>query len=187
MPRTIDPTYGWPSQRHYLQEALKHLAAFTDNLQTFLELSDEHHAEAQVLTLDFGTSAATVEPEPTETVAPKRQASPRSEFPNRARPWTEKDHEILQAGVLLGLAHSEIAKRLGRTTHAIDSQLTFLRAGGSGRTIKPAPRPWTFDDERRLRELWDQGLTNEEMADAMNRSVESVKKKRMRLQAEGRF
>ena len=122
---------NWPSQRHHLTQALKHLAKFTDNLQTFLELSDE--AEAQVLTLDFGTSSVIAvmdelraEAE-AETNMAKRNMPSREEVPNIRRPWTFDEIELVVAGRKLGLNNDQIGNKLGRTGRAVEAVVTQLR------------------------------------------------------------
>ena len=124
MPRTDHPTYHWPTQRHYLQEALKHLSAFTDNMQTFLELGDE--AEAQVLTLDFGTTSAVVEED-----APARTLPSREDFPRQRSKWRFDEEQAIRSALMLGFDAAWIAQRLERTTKAVQRKIDHMRQAGA--------------------------------------------------------
>jgi hypothetical protein len=134
MPRSDHPTYNWPTQRHYLNEALKHLEAFTDNMATFLELGNE--AEAQVLTLDFGTSSVIccmddLCDEPiAETNMAKRELPSRDEFPNQRKAWTFDDDQLVKAGHKLGLDDHQLAEHLNRSHRAIEFRRYHLRKAG---------------------------------------------------------
>jgi len=124
MPRTNHSSANWPTQRHYLQEALKHLAAFTDNMQTFLEIGDE--AEAQVLTLDFGTTQTTVEPEPATRNLPSRD-----DFPRQRSPWSYDEEQALRSALLLGFDADWIGHRLNRTGKAVQRKIDRMRTEGT--------------------------------------------------------
>ena len=124
MPRTNHPAASWPSQRHYLQEALKHLAAFTDNMQTFLEIGDE--AEAQVLMLDFGTTPTTVEPEPVTRNLPSRD-----DYPRQRSPWSYDEEQALRSALLLGFDADWIGHRLNRTGKAVQRKIDRMRTEGT--------------------------------------------------------
>lgn len=136
MPRSDHPTYHWPTQRHYLTEALKHLSAFTDNLQTFLELSDEYYAEAQVLTLDFGTSSVIAAMDDlraeaiAETNMAKRELPSREDFPRQRSPWTYDEEQALRSALLLGFGVDWIGQRLNRTAKAVQRKIDRMRAEG---------------------------------------------------------
>jgi DNA-directed RNA polymerase specialized sigma24 family protein len=123
---------NWPSQRHHLTQALKHLAKFTDSLQTFLELSDE--AEAQVLTLDFGTSSVIAVMDELRAEAIVETNMAKRAKPDDAvhwcRPWTPEDDELLIAGHRLGMSRAQIAERLGRNTSGVKSRYNRLRRNG---------------------------------------------------------
>jgi hypothetical protein len=135
---------SWPSQRHYLTEALKHLSAFTDNLQTFLELADEaEHAavEAQVLTLDFGTTSDTLHTvmdslrddaneNPTLGKRPKRQKPSREVHPNQRKPWTFDEEQAIRSALLLGFDRAWIAHHLGRNERAVQDRMELMRKAG---------------------------------------------------------
>jgi hypothetical protein len=144
MPRSDHPSYNWPNQRHYLQAALKHLAAFTDNMQTFLEMGDE--AEAQVLTLDFGTTSTVAESETLHTVMDvlredanentslAKRAKPtvtsRQEFPRQRSVWSFDEIQAIRSALLLGFDYEWIAARLGRTRKAVADKTQRLRQAG---------------------------------------------------------
>jgi hypothetical protein len=128
---------NWPSQRHHLTQALKHLSKFTDNLQTFLELSDE--AEAQVLTLDFGTSSviAVMDELRAEAIADTNMANrakpsvpSRAEYPNQRKPWTFDDEQAVRSALMLGFDKHWIAERLGRNTRAVQERIEVMRKAG---------------------------------------------------------
>jgi len=134
MPRSDHPTYNWPTQRHYLNEAMKHLSAFTDNIATFLELGNE--AEAQVLNLDFGTTSVLqilddLETEETSMAKGEtRIMTSRHDAPNIRKTWTNEERQLVLAGLKLGLKQHEIGKKLGRTEHAIARELFRIRKAG---------------------------------------------------------
>jgi hypothetical protein len=134
MPRSNHPAYNWPTQRHYLDQALKHLSAFTDNMQTFLELNDE--AEAQVLTLDFGTSSVIacmddLRAEPlAETNMAKRELPSRHEVPNVRRQWTFEEQQAIRSALMLGFDSTWLANHLGRTRKGVEHKIDQLRKAG---------------------------------------------------------
>jgi hypothetical protein len=144
MPRSDHPSYNWPNQRHYLQAALKHLAAFTDNMQTFLELGDE--AEAQVLTLDFGTTSTTsaaetlhetlecLRDDANDKTSLAKRAKPtvtsREQFPRQRSVWSFDEIQAIRSALLLGFDYEWIAARLGRTRKAVADKTQRLRLAG---------------------------------------------------------
>jgi hypothetical protein len=117
MPRSDHPSNSWEAQRHYLNAALKHLSAFTDNMRTFLEIGDEQADAANPLTLvlDYTTTSDTIDERP-----PTKQTSPRDRYPNTRRPWTPFEDNLLLSGIKLEMPLQEIAQALGRTTAACD-------------------------------------------------------------------
>lgn len=144
MPRTDHPSHNWPSQRHYLTEALKHLSAFTDNLQTFLELADEAEhaaADAQLLTLDFGTTSDTLhtvmdslrdDANENSSLAKraKPELPPRDLFPNQRKPWTFNEEQAIRSALVLGFGQKWLAERLGRTHKSVQEHIREMRKAG---------------------------------------------------------
>ena len=134
MPRSDHPAYNWPTQRHYLTEALKHLQAFTDNMATFLELGNE--AEAQVLTLDFGTSSVIAcmddlrDEAIAETNMAKRELPSRDEVPNVRRQWTFNEQQAIRSALLLGFDSTWLATHLGRTRKGVEHKIDQMRKAG---------------------------------------------------------
>jgi hypothetical protein len=114
---------------------LKHLAAFTDNLQTFLEMGDE--AEAQVLTLDFGTSSVVAAMDDlraeaiAETNMAKRELPSRDEFPRQRSPWSYDEEQALRSALLLGFDADWIGQRLNRTGKAVQRKIDRMRSEGT--------------------------------------------------------
>jgi len=142
MPRTDHDSHNWPSQRHYLTEALKHLSAFTDNLQTFLELSDAAEADAQVLTLDFGTTSDTLhtvmdslrDDANAETSLAKRakpELPSRDDFPRQRSPWSYDEEQAVRSALILGFDADWIGLRLDRTTKAVQRKIDRMRQEGT--------------------------------------------------------
>jgi hypothetical protein len=115
---------------------LKHLSAFTDNLQTFLELSDEAHMQAQVLTLDFGTSSVVAVMDDlraeaiAETNMAKRELPSREDFPRQRSPWSYDEEQALRSALLLGFDVDWIGLRLNRTSKAVQRKIDRMRAEG---------------------------------------------------------
>jgi hypothetical protein len=105
---------------------LKHLSAFTDNLQTFLELSDEAHMQAQVLTLDFGTTSTIVCED-----APSRTLPSREDFPRQRSPWSYDEEQALRSALLLGFDVEWIGQRLNRTGKAVQRKIDRMRTEGT--------------------------------------------------------
>ena len=123
---------NWPTQRHYLTEALKHLSAFTHNLQTFLELADAadavHQAELpwQPYVVDTSTTS-TVETEPPAETGRRWTMK---DVPRKNQPWTSTEEELLVAGRLLGLTHAEIGERIGRSQSSVASHFSNMQLEG---------------------------------------------------------
>ena len=93
-------------------------------MQTFLEIGDE--AEAQVLTLDFGTTQTTVEPEPATRNLPSRD-----DFPRQRSPWSYDEEQALRSALLLGFDADWIGHRLNRTGKAVQRKIDRMRTEGT--------------------------------------------------------
>jgi hypothetical protein len=137
MPRSDHPPYNWPTQRHYLDQALKHLSAFTDNMRTFLELNDE--AEAQELALSYDTTPVIVcmddlsddtDDKTSMTKRAKQVRPSRDDFPNARKTWTTEEDNQLWAALLLGHNYQWIAHHLSRTPRAIQRRVDKLQGTG---------------------------------------------------------
>jgi hypothetical protein len=103
-------------------------------MATFLELGNE--AEAQVLTLDFGTSSVIccmdeLRAEPiAETDMAKRELPSRDEVPNVRRQWTFDEQQAIRSALLLGFDSTWLANHLGRTRKGVEHKIDQLRKAG---------------------------------------------------------
>jgi len=195
MPNTIDPPDNWTHFRHLLEQLLENVAvqaeiikslleegSMADHLDFVREINDTHR---NVLPLDFGTTSNTVE-QPPLAKERTRSVAPIEKYPNRQRPWEEDDLKLLESALAWNLPYEQIAERLGRTTHAVQQQVSLIRKGYV-KSDRPAvvQQMWTFQEENELRAAVRAGLTVAEIAELLSRTVNSVKKKRSRMQAEG--
>lgn len=100
---------------------------------------------------------------------PARERGPKSH-----RPWNTKDVQRLRELYAQGVPVVDIARELGRTQAATAAYAQYLhirREGDQGYTA------WTYDDEFKLAQLWRQGATLDEIAEAVGHSKESTKRK----------
>lgn len=58
--------------------------------------------------------------------------------------WTEREDRILREGVLSGMTHAEIGKRIGRTKSAVNG-----RAMRKGFTLEALNKSWLYREEQK--------------------------------------
>jgi hypothetical protein len=89
------------------------------------------------------------------------------------RPWTPEEDALVRATA--GRPRAEVAVMLGRTRHQVAWRRAYLGCAG------PAAKRWTTAEEWRLMELVERAWPFGRIAQAMGRSVPSVRKRCSRL------
>jgi hypothetical protein len=125
---------------------------------------------------------------PVSASAPVSAPLPVSHTPNTDKNWSDADSKMVRDMFAKKCTDMEIASAVGRTQNAIrvHRQTLGLRKGreewprNGGR--KPGSRTWSDAEERKLRELFKAGHTDEVIASEMGRGkANSIAKKRLRL------
>jgi Myb-like DNA-binding domain len=92
------------------------------------------------------------------------------------RPWTESDNKELKEMLQAGRRSVEIARKLGRTSYAINARVELLnkkvaRANPGSLRLKR----WTVEENERLRALAVAGERYAAIAKQLNRSEQAVR------------
>jgi hypothetical protein len=81
------------------------------------------------LLMEKATRVDSVNLQLVETVKPKRKGSGRGKRPKGCKQWSQQEHNFLKESIAAGVSQSEIAKRLERTTKAVETRLWQIRNG----------------------------------------------------------
>lgn len=99
--------------------------------------------------------------------------------PKRSRtgtPWTAEDDKNLWDMWKKGESKERIAKELQRSSYAIHCRMERLgMLNPEDADAQPLLPPWSLEDVQMLKRLHDSGCTSEEIAEQMNRPVESIR------------
>ena len=112
-------------------------------------------------------------------LTPEHYSEIKSRYPRFNEPWTEEEEDDLREQFYCDFTLDQMAGHLGRTPNSIKMKLKAL-----GLYVpKPAPRPWSEDDDRELVELYCEGSSFEELAMIFGRSENAVISRLVRLRA----
>lgn len=89
--------------------------------------------------------------------------------------WSEDDKLTVYNMRKSGFSYEEIAQELNTTKGAVSQLIARMKA--SGYTDILTINKWSEDDELELIRLREQGLKNTDIANKLNKSIDSVKKK----------
>lgn len=96
--------------------------------------------------------------------------------PRAGTPWTAVDDKTLRELWEQGRSEEQIAEQLQRTAYAIHCRMErFGMIEAEDTETVPSLRPWTLEDAQRLKRLHADGCTVEDMAEQMNRPIESIR------------
>ena len=112
-------------------------------------------------------------------LTPEHYSEIKSRYPRFNEPWTEEEEDDLREQFYCDFTLDQMAGHPGRTPNSIKMKLKAL-----GLYVpKPAPRPWSEDDDRELVELYCEGSSFEELAMIFGRSENAVISRLVRLRA----
>ena len=112
-------------------------------------------------------------------LTPERYGEIKSRYPKFNEPWTEDEEDLLREDYLEGQSVNDIAIHLSRTPSSIRMRLKAM-----GLYIpRPAPKPWSDDDDKELVELYCDGSSFEELAIIFGRSQNAIISRLVRLRA----
>ncbi len=123
MPDTTYPPIDWKAFRFALDQLNRSVASLTDALEALYNTTDQ--PDAQVLTLEFGTTSTIVCVEPATRNLPSRD-----EYPRQRSPWSYDEEQALRSALLLGFDAEWIGHRLNRTAKAVQRKIDRMRAEG---------------------------------------------------------
>lgn len=90
-------------------------------------------------------------------------------------PWTDERDAQLRALWDAGLSGTEIGKRMGITKSAAIGRVHRLKLAPRVSPIATITRPWTEEEDARLRQLYGGFLNVEQLAEKMDRSSHSLR------------
>ena len=107
----------------------------------------------------------------------------------RWRIWTPDEERRLVELYQSGVAIEDIARRLQRSTHAVEVRATKIRRRGTFASFGPRgrARTWTTDEERRLIELYRSGSSFKDICRRLGRSRDSVSWRASEIRRRGVF
>ena len=101
----------------------------------------------------------------------------KARFPRLNEPWTADEIAVLTQMNGIDIPVDEIAEQLGRTPNSIRLKLRSLGL----LQVKPASRPWTEHEEKTIVEMYNSGISFEEMSDKTGRSIKAIISRLVRL------
>ena len=101
----------------------------------------------------------------------------KSQYAKFNEPWQSSEIEELKSMSADGVPIQTIANQLQRTPSSVKMKLISLGLY----TPKPAPAPWTEEEENNLVAMYNDGVPFEEMAEKSNRTVNAVVSRLVRL------
>ena len=112
-------------------------------------------------------------------LTPEHYGEIKSLYPRFNEPWTEEEVEELRDLFDAEFTPVEMAGHLGRTPNSVKMKLKAL-----GLYIpKPAPRPWTKEDDERLLQMYFQDCDFEDIAGLLGRTQNAIFSRLVRLRA----
>lgn len=118
-------------------------------------------------------------------VSGRRSKTDATQF--RMGKWTDEDTQTIVSMYEDGYGYSEIARKVNRTETAVKARIWDLNRKGAAidkgrRTRRNA---WSADEDRIVIDMCRDGHSNEQIADAVGRSVSTVKSRIETLRKEG--
>lgn len=104
----------------------------------------------------------------------------RAKYPKFNESWNKDDLETLKQMAADGVPPETMSEQLGRTPKAIRLKLKSLGL----RASKPAPKPWTAEDDAVLIEMYAAGESFEDMAEHFDRSLKAIVSRLVRLRVQ---
>ena len=104
----------------------------------------------------------------------------RAKYPKFNESWNKDDLETLKQMAADGVPPETMSEQLGRTPKAIRLKLKSLGLWAS----KPAPKPWTAEDDAVLIEMYAAGESFEDMAAHFDRSLKAIVSRLVRLRVQ---
>ena len=112
-------------------------------------------------------------------LTPEKYGELKTRYPRFNEPWSADETKELEEMYSYDLAISDMAEHLGRTPNSV--RMT-LKAMGLY-TPKPAPRPWTEEDDKHLVALYLEGHPFPDLAGIFGRSEKAILSRLIRLRA----
>ena len=94
----------------------------------------------------------------------------KKKYPKFNEPWTEEDEDVLFDLTEQKATQKQMSETLGRTPRSIKMKLMELGLYEK----KASARSWTENEERKLVDLYNDGVDFENIALELNRSVKAV-------------
>lgn len=104
----------------------------------------------------------------------------RAKYPRFNESWNKDDLETLKQMAADGVPPETMSEQLGRTPKAIRLRLKALGLWES----KPAPKPWTAEDDAALIEMYAAGEPFEDMMAHFDRSLNAIVSRLVRLRVQ---
>lgn len=108
--------------------------------------------------------------------------------PHAGRAWTQKDDAWLRQLCGTGASMEEMCHLLQRRKRGIERRMVYLglsspdeRQAPAGAKWPRAGKAWTAQEEKQLREMWQQGAAKQQMAKALQRSPYAIQCRLERL------
>lgn len=120
-----------------------------------------------------------------EWLKEKRKADMKEPI-NKRKPWTSIEKQRVTNYFNQGKSKKEIASILGRTEHAIQRQISKLKAEGSLKKDRVVLY-WQKEEKELLFELEKQGLTDKEIAEELGREDFHISDYRRKLRNKGLY
>lgn len=95
--------------------------------------------------------------------------------------WTEEKDTQLRAFWDAGVSGSQIAERMGMTKNAVIGRAHRLKLKSRASLIATISRPWTEEDDARLRQLYGGFLSVDQIGQKLDRSKASIRYRAVHL------
>ncbi|MBO4844205.1 MAG: hypothetical protein J5490_06435 [Bacteroidales bacterium] len=112
-------------------------------------------------------------------LTPEKYGELKTRYPRFNEAWTQEETEDLIEMFNCELTQAEMSTHLGRTPNSVKMKLKALGLY----TPRPAPRPWTPEDDALLVELYRQDVPYPELAETFDRSERAILSRLVRLRA----
>ena len=112
-------------------------------------------------------------------LTPEKYGELKTRYPRFNEPWSDEETKELEEMCCYDLAISDMAEHLGRTPNSVRMKLKAMGLY----TPKPAPKPWTDEDDKRLVALYLEGRSFQDLAGIFGRSENAVISRLVRLRA----
>ena len=94
----------------------------------------------------------------------------RSKYSRFNEPWLKEEVEELTSMATENVSHEQMAEQLQRTPSSVRMKLKALGLYSP----KPMMPRWTEEDDKLVVQMYDQGVTFEDMAQHFNRSLHAI-------------